>query len=245
MANSEKNRSRSGVGWLSRLILLSVVIGFGYLYLQSIEHEGGEGAGSLLDSIARLSPIPISALPVADQLKPAPVAPAETAAKTVETPARPASEVESRAFASSLAPSLPQPAPVRGASSTPAPAPAPVAPVPAAQVPVSAAPAASAAPSVSSQPASASPPLVRSPADPDPLDWQTAMAEQQARAMAQYEAERRAMEERARQYWEQARAATPVPPPYGSPAFPPPYYPPAYPPIYPPIYPPAAYAPPR
>ncbi|MGQ9658930.1 MAG: hypothetical protein ACUVT0_02315 [Thermochromatium sp.] len=59
MASSEeKSSSRSGLGWLPKLILWAAVIGFGYVYLSSVDREGsGTTASSLLDSIAKLSPV--------------------------------------------------------------------------------------------------------------------------------------------------------------------------------------------
>ncbi|MBK1654314.1 hypothetical protein [Allochromatium vinosum] len=157
MASSEeKSSSRSGLGWFPKLILWAAVIGFGYVYLSSVDREGGgTTASSMLDSIAKLSPVSLSSLPgfsdkeesAADSVE---VAEGDEALKTEAV--KPVAQTESAAFARSLANDKPEPSaeapksvpqppvsyataalkvPAESASvpaEAPAPAPAPVAP---------------------------------------------------------------------------------------------------------------------
>jgi hypothetical protein len=130
MANSEKSSSRSGLGWLPKLILWAAVIGFGYVYLSSVDREGGApSASALLESVAKLSPIPISALPGFGDSESVPesapeVAKSEEEAAPKGDSPKPVGAAESAAFAKSLieekvdtaksAPAeAPKPAPVR------------------------------------------------------------------------------------------------------------------------------------
>ncbi|MBK1722667.1 hypothetical protein [Thiocystis violacea] len=109
MASSEKTSSRSGIGFLPKLILWSVVIAFGYLYLSSIDREGGgqTTASSLISSISKLSPVPISALPGMSKGEETPAVEAEVA-QADATPSekasdhKPVSDAESAVFAKSL-----------------------------------------------------------------------------------------------------------------------------------------------
>lgn len=102
MASSEHTSSRSGLGWLPKLILWVVVIGFGYLYLSSIDRED-EQSSSLLESVVKLSPIPISALPGMPKTEEAAVTPPETQEKVAESAdAEPVSDAESAVLAKPL-----------------------------------------------------------------------------------------------------------------------------------------------
>lgn len=108
MASSEeKSSSRSGLGWFPKLILWAAVIGFGYVYLSSVDREGGgTTAASMLDSIAKLSPVSLSSLPGFSDKKEsstgsAEVAQADEAPKT-EAAAKPVAHAESAAFTRAL-----------------------------------------------------------------------------------------------------------------------------------------------
>ena len=109
MASSEKSSSRSGIGWLPKLFLWSAVIAFGYVYLTSVDREGGSiSASALLESVAKLSPIPISALPgfsksedKADEHAAATVVEGDSTAPKSAEP-KPVTEAESAVFAKSL-----------------------------------------------------------------------------------------------------------------------------------------------
>ncbi len=68
MGNAENAPTRSAFRWVPRLVLLGVVVAFGYLYLHSVEKQGVDkqavdSAPSIVESAAELSPLPISALP--------------------------------------------------------------------------------------------------------------------------------------------------------------------------------------
>ena len=243
MATSEKARSRSGSGWLPRLILGAVVIGFGYLYLASSEREGGGAStAALLESIAKLSPIPIKALPLSEDTVTAadrPVAPVkadEPAARpaTAMTP-QPVDETESSVFARSLIQTSPVPA-ADSRQGAPEAAPAAVSPPPAvAQTPVlpqpSPAPAMPYAPGApGSQGGAIAQPEYAS--DAGRADGWDPMARERAQILAQYEAMRREADQRMRQGWDQMRSyAPPVAGPYGYPAYGPGYLPGPYAPI--------------
>ena len=227
MADSENTKPRSSFGWLPKLILWGVVIAFGYLYLNSIDKQGGDLSTSLLEKISQLSPIPISALPgVAPKPDPAPVAESKVAETPVAAPpavkipdavkapvetmavqdSRPVNDAESAVFANSLMNKAPVTAP-------------PVAPAMEQQAPV-----AMTAPPLPARPAQAPSRMMPPendlpPARQAPYDWE-AMARQQAIMQAQYEAMQRAEDERMRQYWARMRSAMPVAGPYGDPGYP-------------------------
>ncbi|WP_295407389.1 hypothetical protein [uncultured Thiocystis sp.] len=243
MADSETTVPRSTFGWLPKLILWGVVIAFGYLYLNSIDKQDGGSSASLLEKIARLSPIPISALPgsasksapvvesqaIASPVQQQPVAEhpvsrvPETPKAVVETTpfqeSRPVNEAESAVFAKSLmneAPAAPPPAVARKTVEQP-PVPAPDQRMTnAAVVPSMPESAQSAAP-----PAWAVPPMMDSvpPVRQAPYDWES-MARQRAQMQAEYAAMRREADERMRQYWEGMRNSAPVAGPYGYPGYP-------------------------
>ncbi len=106
MASSEKTASRSGLGWMPKLILWIVVIAFGYLYLSSIEREDVQPS-PLLESASQLSPAPISASPAASTeeaaASTAPTEAAQPPEKTAQsTDTTPVSDAESTVFAKSL-----------------------------------------------------------------------------------------------------------------------------------------------
>jgi hypothetical protein len=185
MASSEeKSSSRSGLGWFPKLILWVAVIGFGYVYLSSVDREGGTTtASSLLDSVAKLSPVSLSSLPgFSDKeesaAEPAEVAQANEASKT-EAAAKPVAQTASSftppkvaettkptqppvtyAAAALKAPVEPTPAPAATPAEKPAPAPA----APTVSAPVeqpASAPIAAALPApIAAQPEPMSPPPV-------------------------------------------------------------------------------------
>lgn len=235
MTASETTSSRSTFGWLPKLILWGIVIAFGYLYLSSIDRQSGDSSPSFLETISKLSPIPISALPgmgskstpaaesqVAESqvnVNPAPENPASKTPDVVQAPAEktqaqaqdthPVNQAESAVFANSLMNTE------REAEQAPA-------AVPQAQAVAQQAPAAVTAPLAPTSPKSASAlPEPRQPqaAVPYDYDWD-AMARQQASIQAHYEAMRREADERMRQYWEHMRASAPVAMPYGYPGYP-------------------------
>ncbi|MTW21524.1 hypothetical protein [Allochromatium palmeri] len=107
MASSEEQKpSRSGLGWFPKLILWGAVIAFGYVYLSSVDREGGgTTASSLLDSVAKLSPISLSSIPGFSDQEEGAAEPVEVA-KTEEAPpaetAKPVAQTESAAFTRAL-----------------------------------------------------------------------------------------------------------------------------------------------
>jgi hypothetical protein len=111
MASSEeKSSSRSGLGWFPKLILWAAVIAFGYIYLSSVDREGGgTTASSMLDSIAKLSPVSLSSLPgFSDKEEAAAeVAQADEAPKT-EPVTKPVAPAESAAFTRALVSDKPE-----------------------------------------------------------------------------------------------------------------------------------------
>ena len=239
MADSETTVSRSTFGWLPKLILWGVVIAFGYLYLSSIDQQEGGSSTSLLEKIAQLSPIPISALP-GSASKSAPAAENQVMASPVqqqpvaqppvdrapETPkaqeSRPVNDAESAVFAKSLMNEAPAtaPAPIQSKTveqpSVPAPdrrmTNVPVAPSMPESEP-------SAAPPAWAVPPMMAPENSAPPARQAPYDWES-MARQQARMQAEYAAMRREADERMRQYWEGMRGSAPAAGPYGYPGYP-------------------------
>lgn len=236
-----KTKPRSTFGWFPKLILWGVVITFGYLYLSSLDQEGGELSASLLAKINEISPIPISALPgmgekssPAAETPPAAPAPAEKkpavetfthktveSAKPVAAPtpvAHPVTATESTAAANTLTTQAPaQPQPV---------APAPmVAPTPAAMTPP---PAPTAAPAPAPQFAAPAPANQMPPAQATPSNNWEAMARHQAMMQAQYAAMQREADARMREYWERMQSApapAPATVPYGYPGYPAGYLP--------------------
>lgn len=255
MASSEKTSSRSGLGWFPKLFLWTAVIAFGYVYLNSVDRDGIRNtASSILDSIAKLSPIPISALPGSSHEQKTAEAGAEVA-KGVEAPRdagrKPVNEAESAVFAKSLVKDdavaakpvetpvveMPTAAPVQPpakyetAAAKPAvePVAAPVQPV---SVPTGAAVAqAQAAPVTPPQVAPAVAAAQGSPAAQGaPGGWES-MEQQRAEMQARYEAMRRESDERMRAYWARMRESMPaVAGPFGYPGY---------------GYAPGVYAPPR
>jgi hypothetical protein len=239
MSNAENAPSRSKSRWFPRLVLIGVVVAFGYLYLSSLDRSEGSATDVFLHSLANLSPIPISTLPGSS-----------SSAKPPETPkdaVKPVAASEVAASAASL-PSASYSAPVPVAV-TPAPEPASgVSSVPP-QVQLAEAPAKSvespvSAPAVVAT-ASAPAATVDAPAaQPSPVQlpygWE-AMAQHRARMQGHYEAMRRQADEQMRQYWNSMRVAAPAPGFYAYPGYPG-YVPPAY---APPAYAPGAYGAPR
>ena len=244
MADSENTTPRSSFGWLPKLILWGVVLTFGYLYLNSLDQQGGDSSHSLLERISQLSPIPISALPGT-----APKAPPATETHAAESPAHPnpvaepvaaksadavrtqdkttpapnphpVNETESTVFANSLMNGERMARPVAGQPAAVTP---PSAPVAEQQAPV--ATTAPLAPAARQSAPSASVPSLRAavpeaaaaPVQPVPYDrdWESV-----ARVLARYEAMRREADERMRQYWEGMRNSAPVAGPYGYPGYP-------------------------
>lgn len=106
--SEEKKPARSGLGWFPKLILWAAVIGFGYVYLSSVDREGGgTTAASMLDSIAKLSPVSLSSLPGFSDKDESAAESTETAqadaAPKTEAPAKPVAQTESAAYARALA----------------------------------------------------------------------------------------------------------------------------------------------
>ena len=136
--SEEKKPVRSGLGWFPKLILWAVVISFGYVYLSSVDREGGgTTASSMLNSIAKLSPVPLSSLPgFSDKEESAAVstelALADEAPKT-EAPAKPTESTETPKTAEASKPAPPPPFSYAAAALkvTAEPTPAPSAPAPA------------------------------------------------------------------------------------------------------------------
>ncbi|MCK7576191.1 MAG: hypothetical protein MZV65_10010 [Chromatiales bacterium] len=272
MASSEeKSSSRSGLGWFPKLILWVAVIGFGYVYLSSVDREGGgTTASAMLDSIAKLSPVSLSSLPgFSDKEESA--AESIEVAQAAEAPkaeaAKPVAQTESAAFARALvsdkpveSAEAPKPAPQPPVSYASAALKAPTesasAPAPA-EKPAQA-PSAPTAPAPVEQPASAPiaaqpeplspPPAMPAPSERAPMtrmpanEWAAQREQQRAEMMAQYEAMRREADERMRQYWGQMREAMPMPMPAVPYAHP--GYAPGYMPGYAPGYAPGVYGPP-
>ncbi|AFL75042.1 hypothetical protein [Thiocystis violascens] len=237
MADSETTASRSTFGWLPKLILWAVVIAFGYLYLNSIDQEEGGSSTSLLEKIAQLSPIPISALPgsasksdpaAESQVMASPAQQSPAAeypvSKAPETPkaqeSRPVNEAESAVFARSLMNEAPATAPAAVQRQT----------VEQPRVPAfdrrmtndAVAPSMPESAQSAAPPAWAVPPMMAPeestpPVRQAPYDWES-MARQQARMQAEYAAMRREADERMRQYWEGMSA--PAAGPYGYPGYP-------------------------
>lgn len=246
MADSENTAPRSRFGWLPKLILWSVVIAFGYLYLHSIDQQEGDSSKSLLEKISELSPIPISALPglgfkstpatqeqvVESPVQANPVAEqpvskvADTANTAVEVEtakvqdSQPANQAESSVFANSLMNKDTSMAPAAGQQAAVAPpkAPAMQQQVPVAMTPPSAPANAQPAPPVPAASTMMAPENRFPQAQGAPYDWD-AMARQQAQMQTQYEAMRREADERMRQYWERMRDSGPTMP-YGYPGYP-------------------------
>lgn len=254
MASSEKSSSRPSRGWLPKLVLWSAVIAFGYVYLSSVDREDGStSAGALLESIAKLSPVPLSSIPgLSKFVEPAGEEAGEVAAKTEEeapkaVAPKPVSEAESAVFAKSLIKEKEEA--VEAVKPTPTHAPAtytaaatqkPVveaAPAPAVATPSQ--PAVSqttpATPRAESQVATAMPPqspapspsaaaVEPGPSAPMPSDWES-MEDQRSQMVARYEEMRREADARMRQYWERMRESAPMVGPYGYPAYGPGYAP--------------------
>ena len=245
MADSETTASRSVFGWLPKLILWGVVIAFGYLYLSSIDQQEGGSSVSLLEKIAQLSPIPISALPGSES-KSVPVTESQIMASPVEqspvaehsgsmapeTPkalhettqiqeSQPVNDAESAVFAKSLMSTEPMTPPAAVPQKSVA---QPQVPVLDQQTPRAVAPPPMPASVQSAPPAWAMPPRM-APENPSPsvrqapYDWE-AMERQQAQMRAEYAAMRREADERMRQYWEGMRSSAPVAGPYGYPGYP-------------------------
>ncbi|QGU32289.1 hypothetical protein [Thermochromatium tepidum] len=101
--SEEKKPSRSGLGWFPKLILWAAVIGFGYVYLSSVDRESGTiTASSMLDSIAKLNPVPLSSLPgFSGKEEPAAelskTDQTENTASKTEAPAKPVAQTEGTA----------------------------------------------------------------------------------------------------------------------------------------------------
>jgi len=245
MANADNAAPRSSLGWLPKLVLWGVVIAFGYLYLSSIDREEGKPtAAAFMDSLAKLSPVPIKVLPndhegeasSGEETAAAEESPATEEPKVVATSVaeerKPVREAESSVFANSL---IKQQAPASAAVEQKV------------EAPVSAAPAAS-APGFMSQPRPMAPafaapapaPAQEAPAVADApsqqmpsssvpagsYGWEAA-SKRRAEMMARYEAMRREADARMRQQWEQMRTyAPPVPYGYGYPGYGPAVYPP-------------------
>lgn len=259
-SSEEKAPARSNsLGWFPKLVLWAAVIGFGYVYLSSVDQESGQtSATSVLNSLAKLSPVPIPGL--SDQTDTTPAETAPTPAATTQPPA-------AKPVATSMPYHTPQQPPVSyAAAALKAPAepaqttaPAPVASPPAAPQmtqPLQPAPAAPApqmalpqypqplAPQAAQMPApvQAPAPTQTDAAPASVSDWAAKREQQRAEMMAQHEAMRREAEERMRQYWGQMREAMPMPTtPYGHPGYAPV---PGYMPGYAPGYGPGVYAPP-
>jgi hypothetical protein len=163
--SEEKKPARSGLGWFPKLILWAAVIGFGYVYLSSVDREGGgTTAASMLDSIAKLSPVSLSSLPgFSDKEESATesteVAQADAAPKT-ETPAKPVAQTESAAYTRALASDKPT-------ESAEAPKPAPQPPVSYATAALKAPAESAPAPAPAEKPAPApAAPMVSAPVEP-------------------------------------------------------------------------------
>lgn len=134
MSSSEEQKpSRSGLGWVPKLILWVAVIGFGYVYLSSVDREGGgTTASAMLDSIAKLSPVSLSSLPgFSDKGESATesteVAQADEAPKTEAI--KPVAQTESAAFTRTLVSDKPEATAAKPAESAAAPESAPQPPV--------------------------------------------------------------------------------------------------------------------
>lgn len=199
MASSEeKSSSRSGLGWFPKLILWVAVIGFGYVYLSSVDREGGgTTASAMLDSITKLSPVSLSSLPGFSD-KEGVAAESPQVAQADESPKteadKPVAQTESAAFARALVSDKPEssseapkptPQPPVSYASAALKAPAEPAPAPAAPAPVEKPAQAPSAPTVSTpveQPASA--PVVAAPAaaQPEPMSPPPAMPAPSERA---------------------------------------------------------------
>ncbi len=63
-SSDEKTPPPQGLGWFAKFILWVAVIAFGYVYLSSVDREGGGvREGSMLDSLAKLSSVSLDSLP--------------------------------------------------------------------------------------------------------------------------------------------------------------------------------------
>jgi len=205
----QTKKPRSSLSWFPKVFLWGSVLAFGYLYLDSIDYfKRFENL-----SLDNLDETLLSALDRAPQSSVT-----DTAAQADSAPAAEPAEADRVA-------ATPAPAAVSAAVAETAPAP---------QASLEPAPQSSGAAPFSApvaMPAPMEPPAMAArPSEGESL------AEQRARLMADYEAMRRAAEERMREHWEQMRAAAPpvavMPPPgYYYPAYAPApgYYPPAYP----------------
>jgi len=160
--SEEKKPARSGLGWFPKLILWAAVIGFGYVYLSSVDREGGgTTASSLLNSIAKLSPVPLSSLPGFSNMEESAAGSTEVAqvdeAPQTEALAKPTESTETPKVAEAPRPA-PQPPVSYAAAALKAPAeptPAPSAPAPAETAKPAPTPVATAVSSPVEQPVSA------------------------------------------------------------------------------------------
>lgn len=67
-SSDEKATPRKGLGWFPKLILWAAVFAFGYVYLSSVDREdGGIREGSMLDTLAKLSPVSLESLGLANK----------------------------------------------------------------------------------------------------------------------------------------------------------------------------------
>ncbi|MFD2110428.1 hypothetical protein [Thiorhodococcus fuscus] len=236
MANADNAAPRSSLGWLPKLVLWGVVIAFGYLYLSSIDREEGKPtAAAFMDSLAKLSPVPIKVLPNDHEGKASEAAEEpKVVATTVVEEHKPVREAESSVFANSL---IKQQAPAPAVAEQPAEPPAAPAPgfmpQPMPVTPAFAAPAQAQAQVPAQVPAQEAPAVaddarqqMPSPVPAGSYGWEAAN-KRRAEMMARYEAMRREADARMRQQWEQMRAyAPPVPYGYGYPGYGPAAYPP-------------------
>ena len=269
MASSEeKSSSRSGLGWFPKLILWVAVMAFGYVYLSSVDREdGGTTASSMLDSIAKLSPVSLSSLPGFSDKKEESAGESAEAIQAHETPKtesaasahalvsdKPDAAASGPAQVAETPKTVPQP-PVSyaaaalkmpaDASSAPAVSASPEQPAPVApDVSAAVEPAASVATApAGTQPESMLPPAMPVPGESAPVarrpasEWAAMREQQRAEMMARYEAMRREADERMRQYWGQMPEARLMPPAV-------PYGYPGYAPGYMPGYAPGVYGPP-
>lgn len=148
MTASENASPRSGSGWLPKLMLWVIVIAFGYLYLSSMDQRTNDAPPSLLESLGKMSPLPIAVLPGTEPATPAPAGSQDLAEKPAvagaaavtpvvqsQEPAspraaapslrdsHPVNQAETKAFANSLMPDgrLTRPAPVAEPERAPTP----------------------------------------------------------------------------------------------------------------------------